>query len=481
VRSAAAGSGLRAAAQSRCLRETARVQPPEIRYAKTADGAHIAYQIFGDGPFDLVYVPGFASNVEYMWRIEPFARGLRRLGSFARVVVFDRRGTGLSDRIDEANLPTLEARMDDIRAVMDAAAVDRAALFGFEDGANLCAVFAAAQPSRVFACVLHATAARGLRAPDYPYAWSSQQWDEYLDDVDRRWGTQELTDRLATWNYPTHAADASFRLELASFLRLSASPGAALIFESFFRDTDIRDVLPAIQVPVLVTHRVDDEVESIECARHLTANIPGARLLELAGADHYPFSGDQDQLLDAVERFFMGAHDVEVEFDRVLATVLLTDIVGSTATAARMGDRAWRNLLAAHHRRVRSLLARFRGREVDVAGDGFLAVFDGPARAVRCGLAICEDAGRLGFDVRVGAHTGEVEMDGPAVRGIAVHIGARVAAEATAGDVLVTSTVRDLVAGSGLVFTARGRRELKGVPGTWNLFSASMPPSGARG
>jgi len=456
------------------------VEPPETRYVKTPDGAHIAYQVFGDGPFDLVYVPGFASNVEYMWHIEPFARGLGRLGSFARVVVFDRRGTGLSDRIDEANLPTLEARMDDIRAVMDAAAVERAALFGFEDGANLCAVFAAAQPSRVFTCVLHGTAARGRRAPDYPCAWSSQQWDEYLDDVDRRWGTQEMADHLATWNYPAHAADASFRRELASFLRFSASPGAALVFESFFRDTDIRDVLPAIQVPVLVTHRVDDEVESIECARHLAGNIPGARLLELPGADHYPFSGDQDELLDPVERFLAAAHGAEVDFDRVLATVLFTDIVASTEAAARMGDRAWRDLIASHHKRVRSLLARFRGREVDLAGDGFLAVFDGPARAVRCGLAICEDAKAIGFEVRVGVHTGEVELDGPAVRGIAVHIGARVAAEAAPAHVLVTSTVKDLVAGSGLVFVGRGQRELKGVPGEWHLYVASAGPVARR-
>jgi len=451
------------------------VEAPETRYVKTPDGAHIAYQVFGDGPFDLVYVPGFASNVEYMWRVEPFARGLRRLGSFARVVVFDRRGTGLSDRIDETNLPTLEARMDDIRAVMDAAAVERAALFGSEDGALLCAVFAAAHPSRVFACVLHGTGARGLRAPDYPWEWSAQQWDEYLGAIDRHWGTQDMADRLAASSYPSHAADAGFRRELASFLRFSASPGAALVFETLYRDVDIRDVLPAIQVPVLVAHRVDDMEEPIECARHLAANIPGARLLELPGADHFPFSGNQDELFDPVERFFAAAHGAEVDFDRVLATVLFTDVVASTEAAARMGDRAWRDLIATHHQRVRSLLGRFRGREVDVAGDGFFAVFDGPARAVRCGLTICDDAGALGFDVRVGVHTGEVELDGAAVRGLAVHIGARVAAEAEPGDVLVTSTVRDLVVGSGLVFADRGRRSLKGVPGEWDTYSASAP------
>ena len=451
---------------------------PEIRYVKTADGAHIAYQVFGEGPFDLLLVPGFASNVEHMWRVEPFARGLRRLGSFARVVVFDRRGTGLSDRFESSAPPTLEAQMDDIRAVMDAAGVERAALFGFELGANLCAVFAAAQPSRVFACVLHGSEARSLRTPDFPWAWSSDQWDDYLADVDRLWGTQAMADWLAEHAYPSHARDAAFRKELASFLRSSASPGAALVFDRLLRDSDIRDVLPAIQVPVLVTHRVGDTEASIESARHLAANIPGARLLELEGADHYPFSGQQEPLLDAVERFLASAHGAEVDFDRILATVLFTDLVGSTEHAARIADKAWKDLIASHHRRVRSFLGRFRGREVDVAGDGFLAVFDGPARAVRCGLAICQDARAMGLEVRVGVHTGEVELDGTAVRGIAVHIGARVAGGAGAGEVLVSSTVKDLVAGSGLAFESRGQRELKGVPGAWHVFAASSPDAG---
>jgi pimeloyl-ACP methyl ester carboxylesterase len=451
------------------------MESPEVRYVKTPDGVHIAYQVFGDGPFDLVFVPGFASNVEAMWRVEPFARGLRRLASFARVVVFDRRGTGLSDRLHEATRPTLEVQMDDVRAVMDAAGVERAALFGFELGASLCAVFAAAHPSRVFACVLHGSSARGLRSPDYPWQWSSEEWDQYLDDVDQKWGTQAMADWLVNHAYPSHANDAVLRRELASFLRAAASPGAALLFEQLQRDSDIRDVLPTIQVPVLVTHRVDDQVESIGGARHLAANIPGARLLELDGADHYPFSGAQEALLDAVERFLAGAHGAEVDFDRILATVLFTDIVGSTARAVEMADRAWKDLLSAHHRRVRSLLGRYRGREVDVAGDGFFAVFDGPARAVRCGLAICDDARSLGVNVRVGVHTGEVELDGSAVRGIAVHIGARVASRAAPGEVLVSSTVKDLVAGSGLVFDDRGRHELKGVPDSWAVFAAVGP------
>lgn len=448
--------------------------PPEVLYTKTPDGAHLAYQVFGDGPFDLVFVPGFASNVEQMWRVEPFARGLRRLGSFARVVVFDRRGTGLSDRIGDGAPPTLEAQMDDIRAVMDAASVERAALFGFELGANLCAVFAAAQPSRVFACVLHGAVARGLRSPDYPWGWTSDRWDAYLDDIERRWGTQDMTDELARDYYPSHAADAAFRQALASFLRSAASPGAALIFERLLRDTDIRDVLPAIQVPVLVTKGESVDASMGE-ARYLATNIPGARLFELEGADHYPFSGDQEPLMAAVERFLAASHGAEVDFDRVLATVLFTDIVGSTERAVTLADRAWKDLLATHHRRVRSLLARYRGREVDVAGDGFLAVFDGPARAVRCGLAIAEDARALGIDVRVGLHTGEVELDGLAVRGIAVHIGARIGAKAEAGRVLVSSTVKDLVAGSGLAFEDRGEQELKGVPGAWHLYAASAP------
>jgi pimeloyl-ACP methyl ester carboxylesterase len=457
------------------------MEAPEILYTKTPDAAHIAYQVFGEGSFDLVFVPGFASNVEHMWRIEPFARGLRRLGSFARVVVFDRRGTGLSDRLQQATPPTLESQMDDVRAVMDAVEVERAALFGFELGANLCAVFAAAYPSRVLACVLHGSGARSLRSPDYPWAWTSEQWDAYLADVDRLWGTQAMADWLARHAYPSHAQDGSFRRELASFLRSAASPGAALVFERLLRDTDIRDVLAAIQVPILVTHRVDDTEESIDCARHLAANIPGARLLELDGADHYPFSGDQEPLLDAVERFFAAAHGAEVDFDRVLATVLFTDIVGSTEMAARMADRAWRDVLASHHRRVRSLLARFRGREVDVAGDGFLAIFDGPARAIRCGLAVCDDARALGLEVRVGIHSGEVELDGPAVQGIAVHIGARVANKAGSGEVLVSSTVKDLVAGSGLAFESRGQHELKGVPGAWHVYAASAPDPGEGG
>jgi len=445
---------------------------PDVRYVKTPDGAHIAYQVFGSGPVDVVLVPGFASNIEYGWRLEPVARALRRIGGFARVIQFDRRGTGLSDRMDGTNPPTLEARMDDIRAVMDAASVERAALVGDTDGATLCAVFAATYPSRVLAAVLHGSVARGLWARDYPWAWRPEQWDEYLERVETEWGSQAFADWLLDWNWSSQA-DKTFRREFASYLRVSASPGAALVFETLYRDTDIRDVLGTIQVPVLVTHRVDDEVEPIECARHLAEYIPGARLLELPGADHLlMFTSDADALFDAIERFLESVRGEEQDFDRVLATVLFTDIVGSTETAASIGDHAWRELVAAHDQRVRTLLGRYRGREVDRAGDGFFAIFDGPARAVRCALAIGDALNPLGVTVRAGVHTGEVELDGADVRGIAVNIGARIAASAGPSEVLVSSTVRDLVAGSGLGFEPRGHHALKGIPDEWELFAA---------
>jgi len=447
---------------------------PEVRYVKTPDGAHIAYQVFGAGPIDVVLVTGFASNIEYGWRLEPIARALQRLGGFARVIQFDRRGTGLSDRMDLSNPPTLEARMDDIRAVMDAAGVERAALVGDTDGATLCAVFAATYPSRVLAAVLHGSVARGLWARDYPWGWRPERWDEYLERVETQWGSQSLADWYLEWNWPDHRYDAAFRREFASYLRVSASPGAALAIERLDRDHDIRDVLGTIQVPVLVTHRVDDVVEPIECARHLAAHIPGARLLELPGAAHFlMFASDTDALLDSVERFLESVRGEEQDFDRVLATVLFTDIVGSTDTATTIGDRAWRELVATHDQRVRTLLGRFRGREVDRAGDGFFAVFDGPARAVRCALAIGEALEPLGITVRAGVHTGEVELDGASVRGIAVNIGARVAASARPNEVLVSSTVKDLVAGSGLAFQSRGQHALKGIPDEWELFAAA--------
>jgi class 3 adenylate cyclase/pimeloyl-ACP methyl ester carboxylesterase len=450
---------------------------PETQYVKTPDGAHVAYQVFGSGPFDLVCVPGFASNVEHMWRLAPFASAYRRLASFARVIVFDRRGTGLSDRIDGANLPTLEARMDDIRAVMDAAEVERAALFGHEDGALLCAVFAATHPSRSFAAVLHGTGPRGSWAPDYPCGWTAEQWDEYLTRVDDSWGTEAFTQYMIEEAWSSHVGDVEFRREFASFLRVSASPGAAVVFESLYRETDIRDVLGTIQMPVLVMHSVGSRVESIECARYLAAHIPGARLVELPGDEHFPFAGNQAQtLLETIERFLTSVYGDDEEIDRVLATVLFTDVVRSTETAVAMGDRSWRDLVAGHDQRVRALLGRFRGREIDSAGDGFLAIFDGPARAVRCGLAIEEALRPLGLEVRVGVHTGEVELDGPAIRGVAVHTGARIMAQARPGEVLVSSTVRDLVAGSGLGFEARGQHELKGIPGSWQLHAA-IPPS----
>lgn len=445
---------------------------PDVRYVKTPDGAHIAYQVFGSGSLDVVFVPGFVWNVERQWWLEPVARGLRRIASFARVVVFDRRGTGLSDRIDEANPPTLEARMDDIRAVMDEVGIERAALVGDEDGSTLCVMFAASYPSRVLAAVLHASSARGAWAPGHEWGWTADDWDEYLSHIEAVWGTQAGADYFVEQAWPSQANNPALRREFASFMRLSSSPGATVYFESVYRDTDIRDILGTIQVPVLVTHRTGDRVEPVESSRYLATNIPSARLLELPGDDHYLFADDHVQLIDAIERFLASVQDEDVDVDRVLATVLFTDLVGSTEIVAKLGDRSWRDLVAAHDQRIRALLGRYRGREVDHAGDGFFALFDGPARAVRCALAIGDAVQSLGAEVRSGVHTGEVELDGADVRGIAVNIGARIAASAGPHEVLVSSTVKDLVAGSGLGFEPRGQHALKGIPDEWELFAA---------
>ena len=325
ARRAAAGSGKPLGAGFDRLEQRPslilRLLIPETQYVKTPDGAHIAYQVFGSGPRDLVCVPGFASNVEHMWRLPPFASAYRRLASFARVIVFDRCGTGLSHpNLTGANLPTLEARMDDIRAVMDAAEVERAAPFGDEDGALLCAVFAATHPSRSFAAVLHGTGPRGSWAPDYPCGLTAEQWDEYLTRVDDSWGTEAFTQYMIEEAWSSHVGDVDFRQEFASFLRVSASPGAAVVFESLYRETDIRDVLGTIQMPVLVMHSVGSRVESIECARYLAAHIPGARLVELPGDEHFPFAGNQAQtLLETIERFLTSIYGDDEEIDRVLA------------------------------------------------------------------------------------------------------------------------------------------------------------------
>jgi len=438
---------------------------PATTYAKSGE-LSIAYQVVGEGPFDLVLVPGWVSNVELMWEEPTHERFLARLASFSRLILFDKRGTGLSDRVPNNSLPTLEERMDDVRAVMDAAGSERAALFGYSEGGNMSTLFAATYPERTIALVTFGIFAKRIWSPDYPWAPTPEQREHEYELVEREWGREMDLAQLA----PSVADDDAFKRWLATYFRRSASPGAAVTLLRMNTEIDIRSVLPTIRVPTVVLHRRDDLESRIEEARWIAAQIPGARLVELPGVDHLPWVGDQDSVLDEVEEFLTGMRRGP-EPDRVLATVLFTDIVGSTERAAAVGDRRWRDLLAAHHGRVRRQLERFRGQEIDTAGDGFFASFDGPARGVRCAVAITEAVRELGVDVRAGLHTGECERVDGKIAGIAVNIGARVAGEAGPGEVLVSSTVKDLVSGSGIGFRERGVVTLKGVPGEWRLFA----------
>ena len=428
---------------------------------------HIAYQVVGEGPLDLVYVPGWVSNVELAWEEPTLARFLNRLASFSRLITFDKRGTGLSDRVPHTALPPLEERMDDLRAVMDAAGSQRAAVFGFSEGGNLSALFAATYPRRTRALVLCNTFAKRLWAPDYPWAPTPESRIEYCREIERDWGSGINLERYV----PSKLGDEPFLRRLNAYFRSSASPGAAVALLKMNSEIDVRSVLPAIHVPTLVVHRSHDRSVNVEEGRWIAGQIPEARFVEVTGEDHMPWVGDQDAILDEVQEFLTGARPERVA-DRVLATVLVTDIVGSTRHATRLGDRAWGLLLERHHAIVRKELDRFRGREIDTAGDGFLATFDGPARAVSCACRIRDAVAPLGLEIRAGLHTGEIELAGGKVHGIAVHTGARIAAAAQAGEVLVSSTVKDLVSGSGISFADRGMHGLKDIPRQWQLFAA---------
>jgi pimeloyl-ACP methyl ester carboxylesterase len=441
---------------------------PETRYAKSGD-VHIAYQVVGDGPLDLVSVQGWVSNVEAMWDVRPMRRFVERLASFSRVILFDKRGTGLSDPVPEEGLPSLEVRMDDLRAVLDTVGSERTALLGHSEGGNMCVLFAATYPERTAALITFSVYAKRVWSPDYPWAPTPMEREAWLRDVERTWGRPETIVDLA----PSLAENRTLLEQSARYWRLSASPQAAVALGRMNTQIDVRALLPTIRVPTLVMHRSGDRDIHVEEGRYIASRIPGAKFVELPGADHFMWTEDADRVLDEIEEFLTGARPAP-ETDRVLATVLFTDIVGSTERAARLGDRRWRALLDDFYGEVRREIARFRGREVDTAGDGFLATFDGPARAIGCALAIREGVGSLGLDVRSGLHTGEVELAGEDVRGIAVHIGARVAAEAAPGEVLVTSTVKDLVAGSGIEFRDRGTRSLKGLPEEWQIYAASV-------
>jgi len=446
---------------------------PDIRYAKSGD-VNIAYQTIGDGEHDVVFAPGFVSNIELGWSMPGRGDFLNALASFARVIQFDKRGTGLSDRVGD--LHTLETRMDDVRAVMDAARSERAALFGVDTGGAMSLVFAATYPERTTALILYGVSARTLWAPDHPWGPTEQEYLHRVDEIERTWGDPKYGAEVMRRYAPS--LDESQGAAWASYMRQSASPGAIAAFERMNMLNDVRSVLPAVHTPTIVVHRVGDRVVDLGAGRFLAEHIPGARFVELPGDDHSPFTGDSAPLLSSVEGFL---GDVwrdrswsDVGTDRVLATVLFTDIVGSTAKAAALGDARWRELLTEHHSAIRRELARFGGTEIDTAGDGFFASFDGPARAIRCAGQIIGAVQPLGLDVRAGVHTGECELLDGKIGGIAVHIGARVAKEAGAAEVLVSSTVRDLVSGSGIEFEDRGAVQLKGVPGDWRLFAAEL-------
>ena len=434
----------------------------EIRYVKSGD-LSIAYTVFGDGP-DLLVAPGFISHLDLIWDERSVAHFFSRLGSFRRVVTFDKRGTGLSDPASHA--PTLEECVDDMRAVMDAAGSDRADVFGISEGGAMAMLMAASHPGNVEALVLYGSFARLLASPDYPLGVAEEQLAKLAEVSAKGWGEGI---GLGAWA-PSRQNDDELRQWWARLQRVAASPGMVHNIFSLYPALDIREVLPAIQAPTLVVHRRGDRMINLAMGRYLADHIPGAKLVELDGSDHLFFTGDADAIVDEIQEFLTGVRP-QPPVERVLATVLFTDIVGSTERAAELGDEAWLELLRSHDALVRRQLERFQGREVNTMGDGFIATFDGPARAIRCATAIRDAVRAVGLEVRAGLHTGEVELSDGDVAGIAVHLAARVAAAAGAGEVLVSRTVVDLVAGSGLTFAARGRHALKGVPGEWELFA----------
>lgn len=436
------------------------ISNPVTSYAKSGD-VHIAYQAFGDGPIDLVLAPGFVSHIETYWDEPNCARWLNRLAGFSRLIIFDKRSTGLSDRVSEH--PDMDTRMDDMRAVMDAVGVDRAVVMGISEGGSLASLFAAHHQARCQALILY-----GAFAQFSSWLPNEEVLNQFLGYIDNAWGSGESLPMIA----PSLVDDAAFKHWWGKLERLGASPGSARALMLMNSQIDTTAILPTIHVPTLVIHRTEDVTIDVEAGRLLADRIPNARLFEIPGKDHLPWVGDTEPYMQEIELFLTGEKSAPI-VDRVLATVLFTDIVDSTSRAETLGDRAWRDLLASHDRAVRAELARFRGNEVKSLGDGFLITFDGPARAIQCAHAINNAVRPLGIDLRIGLHTGEVELAHDDVRGIAVHIAARVANYGTAGEVVVTRTVKDLVAGSGIAFDEVGEKTLKGVPDKWQLFRVS--------
>ncbi len=438
---------------------------PKTRYAKSG-GVSIAYQVLGEGPLDVVFIPGFVSNVEFWWELPGTTRIFERLASFARVILWDKRGTGLSDPVDR--VPTLDERVDDLMAVMDAVGSERAAFFGVSEGGPMSLLFAASHPERTTALVLYGASPKFSSSPDWEWGWSADEIAERLEEIERDWGDAALISLFG----PNQVDNEAVRHAWGRFQRTGASPAMGRAVYEALCELDCREVLSAIGVPTLILHPVGDRVADVRAARHMAQRIPGAQMVEFPSDDHILIMLDPDAIVDEIEQFLTGVRH-ETQSNRVLATVMFTDIVGSTVRAAELGDQRWRDLLATHDAAVRRELKRFEGREVKTTGDGFLATFAAPSRAIACACALRDAVHQFGIDVRVGLHTGECEIMGDDVGGLAVHTGARVAALAGAGEVLVSSTVKDLVAGARIGFADRGTHELKGVPGEWRLFAVT--------
>jgi len=441
---------------------------PSTRYAQSG-GLSIAYQVVGDGPLDIVYIPGWVSNLDHAWEFPRLVHVFERLSAFARLILFDKRGTGLSDR--NVGFPTLEQRMQDVQAVMDAVGSRRAVLMGTSEGGNMSMLFAATYPERTVALVLNGSFAKGLWAPDYPWAKTAEQVEEELASIARDWGGAFDLSNAA----PSLVHDRQARDWLAGYLRNSASPQDAIALWRWNTEIDVRSILSAIHVPTLVLHRTGDRWVNVEEGRFVADRIPGAKWVELPGDDHVIWAGDADRALDEIEEFLTGMRPEPVS-ERVLLTVLFTDIIGSTSMAAELGDRRWRDVLRRHDDLVRTELRRFGGVEVNTTGDGFLASFQGPTKAIQCAGAIRTSASGLGLDIRAALHTGECERRGHDLSGIAVHLASRLLGYAGIGDIVVSRTVKDLVVGAGITFEERAAAQLRDVPGQWQIYTANPAP-----